>query len=174
MLIWSSTISSCFSIILHGPMSQGSVHNSCKLKMSQFFPDLHTHQTCHPLSMFGMLWIDVYDSMFQFPPISRNFAQPLKRSGTIFHKPQLRAWSTLCKRDVLCCMRQMVVTPDTDWFSDPHRNFFFKGYLWPTDEYVYSQSCEIRRLGPNEFISIDWFTYMNCNPVKSWNWCMFF
>jgi hypothetical protein len=25
--------------------------------------------------MFGMLWIDVYDSVFQFPPISSNFAQ---------------------------------------------------------------------------------------------------
>ena len=31
-----------------------------------------------PLSMFGMLWIDVYDSVFQFLLISRNFAQPLK------------------------------------------------------------------------------------------------
>jgi hypothetical protein len=26
--------------------------------------------------MFGMLWIDMYDGMFQFPPISRNFTQP--------------------------------------------------------------------------------------------------
>jgi hypothetical protein len=38
--------------------------------------------------MFGMLWIYMYDSMFQFPPISSNFAQPLKRSGTIFHDQQ--------------------------------------------------------------------------------------
>ena len=38
-----------------------------------------------PLSMFGMLWIDVYNSVFQFPPISGNFAQPLKRSWTTFH-----------------------------------------------------------------------------------------
>ena len=30
------------NMIMHGPMSQGSVHNSWKLKMSQFF---HTHQT---------------------------------------------------------------------------------------------------------------------------------
>jgi hypothetical protein len=29
--------------------------------------------------MFGMLWIDVYESVF--PPISSNFPQPLKRSG---------------------------------------------------------------------------------------------
>jgi hypothetical protein len=38
--------------------------------------------------MFEMLWIDVYNSVFQFPPISSNFTQPLKRSGTIFHRPQ--------------------------------------------------------------------------------------
>ena len=44
--------------------------------MSQFFHGLHTHQTCHPLSIFGMLWIDVYNSVFQFPPLSTNFAQP--------------------------------------------------------------------------------------------------
>ncbi len=56
----------------------------------------------------------VCDSVFQLPPISSNFAQPLKRSGSTFHRPQ----STLCKRDVLHCMRQMVVTPDTD-ISDP-------------------------------------------------------
>jgi hypothetical protein len=28
-------------------------------------------------------------------------------------------------------------------------------------------SCEIHRLRPNEFISIDWFPYMNWNSVKS-------
>ena len=59
-----------------------------KLKMSQFFHGLHTHQTCHPLSMSCMLWIDVYDSMFWFPPISSNVAQPLKSSGSTFHNQQ--------------------------------------------------------------------------------------
>jgi hypothetical protein len=48
-----------------------------------------------------------------------NFTQPLKRSGTTFHRPKSTAWSTLCEGDVLRCMRQMVVTGDTDWFSDP-------------------------------------------------------
>ncbi len=38
-----------------------------------------------------MLWIGVCDALFQFLPISRNFAEPLKRRG-----PQ----STLCERDV--------------------------------------------------------------------------
>ena len=122
-----AALTSCFSMIKHGPMSQGSVHNSWKVKMSQFFHCLHTHQTCHPLSMFGMFWIDVFDSVFQFLPISSNFSQPLKRSGTTFHRPQSTAWSTLCEGHVLRWMRQMVVTPDTDWCSDLPPYLFFKG-----------------------------------------------
>ncbi len=114
----STTITSCCSMIMQGPMLQGSVHNSWKLKTSQFLHGQHTHQTCAPLSMFGMLSIGVYDSMFQFLPISSIFAQPLKRSGPTFHRPQSTSWSTLCEGDVLQCVRQMVVTPDTDWFSD--------------------------------------------------------
>ena len=35
-----------------------------------------------------MLWIDVYDGVFQLLLISSNFAQPLKRSGTTFYRPQ--------------------------------------------------------------------------------------
>ncbi len=83
--IHPTTITSCCSIIMHGPMLQGSVHNSCKLKTSQFLHGQHTHPTCHPLSMFGMLWIGVYNSLFQFLPISSNIAQPLKRSRPTFH-----------------------------------------------------------------------------------------
>ncbi len=106
----STTITSCCSIIMHGPMLQGSVHNSCKLKTSQFLHGQHIHRTCHPLSMFGMLWIGVYDSVFQFLPISSNFTQPLKSNGPTFHRPQSTTWSTLFKGDVLHCERQMVVT----------------------------------------------------------------
>jgi hypothetical protein len=47
----SANITSCFSMIIHGPILKGSVHNSWKLIMSQFFHGLHTH----PLSMFVML-----------------------------------------------------------------------------------------------------------------------
>ncbi len=94
---------------------------SWNLKTSQFLHGQHTHRTCHPLSMFGMLWIGIYDIVFQFLPIFSNFAQPLKRSGPTFHRSQSTTWSTLCEGDVLHCVRQMVVTPDTDWFSDPPR-----------------------------------------------------
>ncbi len=127
----STTITSCCSMIMHGPMLQGSVHNSWKLKTSQFLHGQHTHRTCHPLSMFGMLWIDVYDSVFQFLPISSNFAQPLKRSGPTFHRPQSTTWSTLCEGDVLHRVRQMVVTPDTDWFSDPPNTVKLHILEWP-------------------------------------------
>jgi hypothetical protein len=42
------------------------------LKMSQFFHGLHTNQTCHhPLSIFGILWTDVYDSV----PVPANIQQ---------------------------------------------------------------------------------------------------
>ena len=88
--------------------SQGYVCNSCKLKISQFSHGLHIHQTCYPLSTFGILWIDMYDSAFQFLPIYSNFAQPLKRSGTTFHRPQSIARPTQCEGDVGGRMRQMV------------------------------------------------------------------
>jgi hypothetical protein len=89
--------------------------------------------------------------VFQFLPISSYFEQPLKRSGTTFHRPQSTAWSTICEGDVSRCMKPMVVTPDIDWFSDPRPYLFFT-CLWLTDAYLYSQLCEIHRVWANEFI----------------------
>ena len=100
---------------MHGSMSQGSVHNSWKLKNG-----LHTHPACHPLSMFGMLWIDVYDSVFQFPPISSNNQQP----------DQLYAKDKWCEHQTL-----------TGFLT--HAPYFYLRYLRPTDAYLLSQSCEI-------------------------------
>jgi hypothetical protein len=65
------------------------------------------------------------------------------------------------------CMRQMMVIPDLDCSFKSTPLPFLKMYFWPTDAYLYSQSCEIHRRGPKELISIDWFPYMNCNSVKS-------
>ena len=115
----STAITSCFSMIIHGPMTQGSVHNSWKLKMSQFFHV--THWACLGCSgFFGMLW-------------------------TTFHRPQSTAWSTLCKWDVSRCMRKMVVTLDTDWFSD-ETPLFLKG--------ICDQQMHI--CSPSHVKSIDW------------------
>ncbi len=86
----------------NGHMLQGSVHNSWKLKTSQFLHGQHTHRTCHPLSMFGMLWIGVYDSVFQFLPISSNFTQPLKRSGPTFTQA-INLLNSMQRRCVALC-----------------------------------------------------------------------
>ncbi len=67
-------------ILDHHLMLQGSVHNSWKLKTSQFLHGQHTDRTGHPLSMFGMLWIAYTTAC--------NFTQPLKRSGPTSHRPQ--------------------------------------------------------------------------------------
>ena len=146
-------------------MLKESVHNSWKLKMSQYYHGKYTHQTL-PVEH---VWDALDRRAWQRVPVPPNIQQlrtALKRNGTTFHRPQSTTWSTLCEGDVVWCVRQMVITPDTDWFSDPCPYLFFKRYLWP-DAYLYSQSCEIHRLRPNLFISIDWFPYMNCNWVKS-------
>ena len=94
----------------------------------------------------------MYDSVFQ----------PLQGSGTTFPRP-----NQLYAKEICCAAcGKMVVTPDTDWFSDPCPYHFLRN-VWLPDAYLYSQSCEIHRLGPNKIISIDWFPYMNCNSVKS-------
>jgi hypothetical protein len=75
-------------MILHDIMSQRTVHNSWKMKMSQFFNGLLYSPYMSPIEHIR---IEVYDSVFQFTPVSSNFAQPLKRSGTTFHRPQSTA-----------------------------------------------------------------------------------
>ncbi len=69
-------------MIMHGPMLQGSVHDSWKLKTSHFLHGQHTHWTCHPLSMFGMLWIGIYDSAFQFLPIIQQLRTAIEEEWT--------------------------------------------------------------------------------------------
>ncbi len=64
--------------------------------------------------------LHLYRRIRQRVPVPANIQQlPLKRSGPTSHGPQSTTWSTLCEGDMLHCVRQMVVTPDTDWFSDP-------------------------------------------------------
>ena len=64
--------------------------------------------------MFGMLCIDIYNSVFQFPPISSNFAQPMKWGETTFGS--FKGHNQLYVKDY---MRQMVVTVmGVRWHSD--------------------------------------------------------
>ncbi len=107
--------------------------------------------------MFGMVWISVYDSVFQFLQISSNFAQPLRRSGPTFHRPQSTTWSASCEGDVLHCMRQMVVTPDTDWFSDPHI------LEWPFIVASLRHTCAIIMLSNQHLVR--WMDYLDKGEV---------
>ena len=43
----STTITSCCSMIMHSPMLQGSLHNSWKMKTSQFFMDYLSKREVH-------------------------------------------------------------------------------------------------------------------------------
>lgn len=69
-------VPSCCSMIIHNSMLWGSGRNSWKLKTSQFLHGQHSQWSCHPLSMFRMLWISsVYDGVFQFLPMSSRSTQ---------------------------------------------------------------------------------------------------
>ncbi len=113
----STTSTSCCSMIMHGPMLQGSVHNSWKLNTSQFLHGQHTHRTCHPLSMFGMLWIGVY---WQRVPVSCQYpATSHHHWRGVDQHTQATINNLINSMWRRCVALQMVVTPDTDWFSDP-------------------------------------------------------
>ncbi len=69
----STTITSCYSIIMHGPMLQGSVHNSWKLKTSQFLHGQHTHVShwaC--LGGSGSTYTAACSSSCQYPATSHS------------------------------------------------------------------------------------------------------
>jgi hypothetical protein len=89
--------------------------------MSQFFHGLHSRQTCQPLSMFGMLWINEYNRVLQFSQISRIFAQLLKEWDNI---PQATINILINSMQRSCVALHEAVTPDIDWLSDPSLYFF--------------------------------------------------
>ena len=125
----------------NSPMLQGSTDNSWKLKTSQFLHGQHSHRTCHPLSMFGMVWIrHVYDtyttacsSSCRYPATWHSHWRGVDQHYT-GHNQQP---DQLYAKEM--CVGQMVVTSDTDWFSDPpqtppiEQNCTFQSglVLWP-------------------------------------------
>ncbi len=90
----STTINSCCCMIMHGPMLQGSVHNSWKLKTSQFLNGQHSHRTCHSLSMFGMVLIGVYNSAFQcqYPATSHSHCRGVDQHSSSAHFRVVLLW----------------------------------------------------------------------------------
>ncbi len=116
---------------MHGPMLQGPVHNSWELKTSQFLHGQHTHWTCHPLSMFGMLWIGMYDKRVPVPANIQQRRTAIEEEWINIPQTTINNLINSMRRDVLHCMRQMVVTPDTDWFSDPPNIVKLHIVKWP-------------------------------------------
>ena len=124
--------------------------------MSQFLHVLHTHL----LSLIGHVWDDLDQHARQRVP--SNVTQPLKGSRTTFHMLQSTAWSihAMCHAALGKWWSHQILTG-----FPIHAPIFFKVSV--TEAYLSSQSCEIHRLGPNAFILIDGFPYMNCNSIKT-------
>ncbi len=62
----STTVTSCCSMIMHGPMLQGSVHNSWKLKTSHQQPDqLYVKEMC--CTAWGKWWSHQIPTGFRTP-----------------------------------------------------------------------------------------------------------
>ncbi len=116
----STTITSFCSMIMHGPILQGSVHNSWKLKTSQFLHDQQTQWTCHPLSMLGCsgsAYITACSSSWQYPATSHSHSRGVDQHSTGHNQQpdQLYAkemcctvwgkwWSRLCTYNFVQCI----------------------------------------------------------------------
>ncbi len=97
----STTITSCCSMIMHGPMLQGSVHNSWKLKTSQFLHGQHTHQTCHHWACFGCsgsAYKTACSSSCQYPATSHSYWRGVDQHST-GHNQQ----PDQCYAKEMCC-----------------------------------------------------------------------
>ncbi len=117
---------------MHGPMLQGSVHNSWKLKTSQFLHDQHTHQDMSPIEH---VWDALDRRIRQRVPVPANIHQlrtAIEEEWTNIATGHNQQPDQLySEEDVLHCVRQMVVTPDTDWFSDPPDTVKLQILEWP-------------------------------------------
>jgi len=92
---------------------EGSVHNSWKLKTSQFLQGQYTHCTC-PIEH---VWDALDQCIQQCVPVTANIQQLHKAIEEATINNLVNSMQRRCV--ALHCVRQMVVTPDTDWFSDP-------------------------------------------------------
>ncbi len=73
-----------------------------------------THWAC--LGCSGSAYTTACSSACQYPATSHSLWRGVDQHSTGHNQqPEQSLW----EGDVLHCMRQMVVTPDTDWFLDP-------------------------------------------------------
>ncbi len=113
----STTITSCGSMIMHGPMLQGSVHNSWKLKK---IPVLAWPAYSPKMSPIEHVWDALDRHIWQRVPVPAYIQQhrtAIEEEWTNFPQATINNLINYMRRRWVAL--QMVVAPDTDWFSDP-------------------------------------------------------
>ncbi len=108
---------------MHSPMLQGSVHNSWKLKtshscMASILTRHVTHWAC--LGCSGSVYTTACSSSCQYPATLHSHWRGEDQHSTGHNQQPDQLW-----------VRQMVVTPDTDWFSDPPNTVKQHILEWP-------------------------------------------
>ena len=151
----SAAITSCFSLIMHSPMSQGSVHSSWMLKMSQFFLGLHTHQTpVEHVGCSGSTCTTAFSSSRKYPESSHSHWRGVGQHSNqikVCHMRQIQqgenAYSTGHNQhtDQLYA-KEMCHDAWSKWWSHQiltgfliQAPTFLLSHLLPTAAYVYSQ-----------------------------------
>ncbi len=92
----STTITSCCSMIMHGPMLQGLVHNSWKLKTSQFLHGQHRHLDMSPIEH---VWDALDRRIQQRVPVPANIQQLPQATINNFINSMRRRCIALCEEN---------------------------------------------------------------------------
>ena len=140
--------------------------------MAQFFHGLHTPQTCHNV------WDALDRRVQQHVPVPANIQQlrtAIKEEWDNIPQSTINSLINSMQRSIL-----FLSTAWVKWWSHSmlagfliHAPTFLLRYLWPTDAYLYSQSCEIYWLGPH-FKSFQWtdFLIWTVSQKHLWKCCM--
>jgi hypothetical protein len=110
--------------------------------MSQFFHGLHTHQTCHPLSMFGMLWIDIYQRV----PVPNNIQQLRTAIDEEWDNIPQVTIKSLINSEEMCC---------SAWWSHQILTGFLI-HVSPLLIFIYICDQQMHICIPSHVKSLDW------------------
>ncbi len=81
--------------------------------------------------------------------------------------PQSTTWSTLCEGDVLHCVRQMLVTPDTNWFPPTPNTVKLHILEWPCIVASLRHTCALIMLSNQhlDMTHLRWMDYLGKGEV---------
>ena len=112
----STAITPCFSLIMHVERIWTQFLEAENVPVPPwpaYSPDMSPIWAC--LGCSGSTCTTTCSSSRQYPATSHSQWRGVGQHST-GHNQQL---DQLYAKEMSCCMRQMVFTPDTDWFSDP-------------------------------------------------------